>query len=385
MNVRSILVVALACCMVTIETSSASPTIQTKVATTNKNANTSNSSGTKLFGRVDEVDFALRAAGVMVGKDKLIEAVRMGSPAYYAGVAENDKIISGEITNRDLNLIISRAGKIFSVKLAVQPRDLSRAIPRLDAPVTVSSSANAADTPADKHDAINKYDVVIFIDASGSMNDEIAGEKVITKWSWCEQFVSPFAKGARQKLGNRGLTLVSFNGSHSIARSQTPEQVANFFRTTQADGATNLGSPLYEVLQGHLRDPKRRPLLVVILTDGMPNCGPKVEGVIADATQALESEQDVRIAFLEVGDNGLSSAYLKYLDGYLQNDGAKFDVVDTLTFEQLKKSSFLDVLFKLITIKPNKVAGQHIQIDIDKLKAEMEMLRSKPTENLKER
>lgn len=339
-------------------------------------------SSTKLFGSVDEINFAFRSAGITIGAERRIDNVRMGSPAYYAGVAEDDKIIKGQLDQQGLRLWIERRGSLFHVKLAVQPVDLTRAIPINDKLLATIKTKKLPATVEAKYADIFHYNVVICIDTSGSMSDRIESLNT-TKWDWCDQFVSTFAADAQLEAGNRQLSIASFNQEFTLAGGQTPAQIANFFKANQPGGATNLGSPLEHIFATRLKDPKRKPLLVVIISDGMSNTGPHVESVIAEATNAIANADELKVAFLEVGEDSLSTAYLKYLDECLINEGAKLDVVETVSFEGLKKAKFLDVLHHIITAKPTKSKTEATSIDLDiaKIKADMELLRTKQSKN----
>jgi hypothetical protein len=81
-------------------------------------------SAIKLYGEVDVVISSCNAAGITLSSSKLpatISKVRLGSPAYYANVQEKDKVLSGEISDKQMSLLIERSGQRYSVRLATAP------------------------------------------------------------------------------------------------------------------------------------------------------------------------------------------------------------------------------------------------------------------------
>ena len=328
----------------------------------------------KLYGRIDEVNSALQAAGVTLESDHLpalVGSVRLGSPSYHAGVIEKDKVISASIEQSKLNLLFERDGKRYFVSLHTAPAVLTPDSPIADSvPLSASVNKTPLVTEAEKIKEISKYDLVILIDISGSMNWELASESQ-SKWQWCTKFVSTFADKVMPSLAGRGITIVPFNSTYSIVSERTPAQVVGFFKNTDAIGSTNLGSPLKDVLGRFMYSGRQRPLLVVVLTDGMPNSGPTAESVLIEFSKQMHSEREVRVLILEVGEDSVSNAFLKYLDDYLVNDGAKYDFVDVTKFEELKKTTFVDALQKSIAERPISSTSRAIQSEIDQLKAEI--------------
>lgn len=329
---------------------------------------------TKLYGTIDEVNYALQAAGVTLGSDHLpalVGSVRLGSPSYHAGVIEKDKVISASIEQSKLNLLFERDGKRYFVSLHTAPAVLTSDRPIADSvPLSASVNKTPLVTEAEKIKEISKYDLAILIDISGSMKWELGSEKE-SKWQWCTKFVSTFADKVMPSLAGRGITTVPFNGSYSIVSACTPAQVVGFFKNTEPIGSTDLGSPLKEVLGRLMYSGRQRPLLVVVLTDGMPNSGPTTESVLIEFSKRMHSERDVRVLILEVGEDSVSNAFLKYLDDYLVNDGAKYDFVDVTKFEELKKTTFIDALQKSIAERPISSTSKAMQAEIDQLKAEI--------------
>jgi len=347
----------------------------------------------KLYGQVDEVNYVCGAAGVSLVGNKLpskVESVRQGSPAYYAGLEKDDQILSGSIGQNKLALIINRAGKTYSLSVDTGPVDLSRMqakkdhdlkIPEVDVTqhktpeVDVTQHKTPIPPPEDPPlKRLSQFDIVIVVDASGSMNQSLSSEPE-SKWQWCADHISSFAREIKPYLGGRGITLITFNNSFTKERGCSAERVENLFRTMTPAGATDMGSPLQDVLSEFLSTQRGRPLLVVVMTDGMPNRGPKVENVIIQATQEMRSPGEIKVTFLEIGEEYDGRALLKYLDDYLIHDGAKYDIVDTLTFDQLKQIGLAGAMVHAFEDKPTTAGVGSLQSELSQLKQQIEEAR----------
>ena len=55
------------------------------------------------------------------------------------------------------------------------------------------------------------------------------------------------------------------------------------------------------------------------------------------------------ISLIQVGHDKKATVFLRALDDQLQQAGAKFDIVDTITIEDMEGMSLSDVLLKAIT------------------------------------
>jgi von Willebrand factor type A domain len=334
---------------------------------------------TKLYGQIDEVNYALSAAGVTLDADKLpalVGNVRLGSPAYYGGLAENDKVLQGKIQDNKLNLLIERGGKRYSLSVNTSPIDLSKEQPKKDGGQIPVLSVVPKEAPVvEKEKQISDYDVVIVIDTSGSMNFHLSSEPA-TKWQWCATYIHDFAEKLRPLLTG-GLTIVRFNNTFDIEQHCSPERVETIFQSTTPVGGTDMATPLSAVLKNYLASSRARPLLVAVLTDGMPNLGPKVEDVIIDATRDMRSPAEIRMTFLEIGEEFDGRNLIKLLDDYLVYEGAKYDIVDSLTFDQVRQMGLSEALKHAINEKSTIVSPTNpLRQQLSKLKQQIEEQRS---------
>lgn len=54
--------------------------------------------------------------------------------------------------------------------------------------------------------------------------------------------------------------------------------------------------------------------------------------------------EELSISFIQVGSDGKAAKYLNELDDDLEKSGAKFDIVDAMTKDEMEGKSFLDVV-----------------------------------------
>ena len=194
---------------------------------------------------------------------------------------------------------------------------------------------------------LSKYDIVLMIDCSGSMARYLSSMPQ-RKWRWCQNNIVSFAQRIRPFVGDT-ITLVTFNDNYRVLRNCTPEAVESTFTSTYPNGDTNIASPLDAILREYLFSPRSRPLLIAIMTDGQPNHGGSVSQVIISASQQMRYPGEIKITFLEVGEEFEGRSFLKFLDDSLISQGARYDIVDTLTFDQVRSMGLVNALAHAIS------------------------------------
>jgi hypothetical protein len=86
-----------------------------------------------------------------------------------------------------------------------------------------------------------------------------------------------------------------------------------------------------------------------VITDGEPDDRKAVFEVIIQATRQMEKDEELAISMIQVGADAQATKFLKALDDQLQSVGAKFDICDTITLDDLEDMSLTDVLMNAIT------------------------------------
>jgi hypothetical protein len=86
----------------------------------------------------------------------------------------------------------------------------------------------------------------------------------------------------------------------------------------------------------------------LVVTDGEPDDRRSVIETIISATQKMERDEELAISFIQVGNDSSATAFLKALDDQLESVGAKFDICDTMTIDDMGDMSLAEVLMAAI-------------------------------------
>jgi Mg-chelatase subunit ChlD len=193
---------------------------------------------------------------------------------------------------------------------------------------------------------LNDRDFILIIDSSGSMatNDQKGGQ---SRWnSAAETTVALAAKAMRYDPD--GLTLYTFSQrSKRFDNIGSAARISQVFEEVEPNGSTNLDGVLSEVFKDYLARKKKGETkpngeIMVVITDGQPDDPQAAKKCIEGFTQNLEKDSDYGILFVQVGNDQGARAFLKQLDDGLK--GAKFDIVDTLSMDEIGDRTISEAL-----------------------------------------
>jgi uncharacterized protein with von Willebrand factor type A (vWA) domain len=194
-------------------------------------------------------------------------------------------------------------------------------------------------------------DYTFIIDMSGSMSTP-EGASGYTRWQSVKESTLALARKCEQ-LKPDGMTVYVF--SHRFKRYQnvTSETVEQIFRENQPSGGTNLVAVLQDAINDYFQrkaDGKAQSLgeTILIVTDGEPDDRIAVSEVIVNATYKMDRDEELGISLIQVGSDAKVAKYLKSLDDLLQGLGAKFDIVDTVSFDELESMTLTEILLNAI-------------------------------------
>ncbi|MBP9089850.1 hypothetical protein KBI23_02405 [bacterium] len=317
-------------------------------------AKSPSSSSITLSGEVNILAGACAASGLTIKDNKLptvVEKVRMGSAAAYAGLTAGDRILNGQIGQNKMFLAIERAGKKYTVALQYTPdnlaadaaREAARNNPKLRLAAGVTSPEQerkleaarvlaAAATESVDWRTLRDYEIVVMVDSSGSMDDMLTSPPM-TKWQWCSKEIYNLAKEA-EKLSSGGLTLCTFETDHEMFANCTAATVRQILQSRHPGGGTDLATPLTEVIDRHFKKAQRKPLLVVVITDALVS-NDEIENVLIAASKRLRSSKEAQFLFLQLGDDASGQELAQILDDELTTLGAPFDIVSSITSDPL--------------------------------------------------
>ncbi|BDI15269.1 hypothetical protein ANSO36C_10710 [Nostoc cf. commune SO-36] len=195
-------------------------------------------------------------------------------------------------------------------------------------------------------------DYTLIIDKSGSMStpDQVGGR---SRWDIAQESTLALARKAEQ-FDPDGITVYLFSGRFKRYDDVTSAKVAQIFLENDPSGTTNLAAVLQDALNNYFQRKaagKSKPNgeTILVITDGEPDDRKAVFEVIIHATRQMERDEELGISIIQVGSDPQATKFLKALDDQLQSVGAKFDICDTVTLDDLEEMSLVDVLTNAIT------------------------------------
>ena len=194
-------------------------------------------------------------------------------------------------------------------------------------------------------------DYTLIIDKSGSMSvpDQRGGR---SRWEEAQESTQALARKCEQ-FDPDGITVYLFSGRFKRYDNVTASKVETIFQENDPMGSTNLAAVLEDALKSYLKrkaagmaKPAGETILVV--TDGEPDDRKAVMRVIIEASRQIERDEELAISFIQVGADAGATRFLKALDDELQGVGAKFDIVDTVTIDDMEDMTLSEVLTNAI-------------------------------------
>jgi hypothetical protein len=336
---RLVVLVLSACFLMQVSSASA----QVKARQSTSTAGRSTASPLRLRGQVSELMMLCNAAGISLDDSRLpgvVTKVKLGSPAAVNAIVEGDRILRASLQNKMLTLDIERKGvryqTKFEIRLEVARAQMNEEVasrsqdekiwPAPKDEKTEPKVILKPETPsADKFfKVMSPYQVVLLIDHSGSMNGGLGiGPYDLSRWAWCRNQITDFSRFCGDKLRG-GITLIPFNDSFEVHEHASEKDLEEVFTTIVPSGETDICTPLAAAIDSHLSDPdhEQKPVLIVVLTDGLPNQGGSLSKLIAQATSALRSHNEMNITFLTVGQAPEGDELIERLDNDLTRPGS---------------------------------------------------------------
>lgn len=90
---------------------------------------------------------------------------------------------------------------------------------------------------------------------------------------------------------------------------------------------------------------------IIVVTDGQPDPPQAVIKTIIDTTHKIDRDEELAILLIQIGNDAEATKFLKTLDDDLQSAGARFDIVHTITIDEIEQEgiSLKEVLIRAIT------------------------------------
>lgn len=185
---------------------------------------------------------------------------------------------------------------------------------------------------------LKNRDFYLVLDKSTSMETkDCAGNK--SRWDSAKELTIGMANRC-QEYDPDGITVVPFADKHKFYANTTPAAVEKVFKENFPSGSTIMAPPLQACFNDYLAakakgTAKPNGALVVVITDGAPGDEDDVAKAIVQFTKKLDNREEFGISFLQIGQDEHARDYLKRLDSHLSSEGAKLDIVNTKTMDEL--------------------------------------------------
>ena len=198
---------------------------------------------------------------------------------------------------------------------------------------------------------IEERDYTLIIDKSGSMStgDQPGGK---SRWEAAQESTLALAKECEQ-FDPDGITVYLFSGRFRRYDNVTSDKVTQIYQENEPMGRTDLASVLLDAVNDYFRrktlgTTKLNGETIVVITDGEPDDRKSVMKIIIETSQKLDKDEELGISLIQVGKDAKATKYLKALDDQLQSAGAKFDIVDTITIDDMANLPLAEVLLNAI-------------------------------------
>lgn len=198
---------------------------------------------------------------------------------------------------------------------------------------------------------LDNRDYTLIIDKSGSMStaDQAGGK---SRWSIMQETTLALASKC-EELDPDGITIYLFSGRFKRYDNVTASKVPQIFKENEPSGRTDLAGVLLDATNNYFQrkaagQTQVNGETILVVTDGEPDDRKAVMKVIIEASRRMDRDEELAISFLQVGTDAQATKFLKILDDELQGAGAKFDIVDTITIDDMEDLTLTEVLMNAI-------------------------------------
>jgi hypothetical protein len=199
---------------------------------------------------------------------------------------------------------------------------------------------------------LENRDYTLIIDKSGSMStkDKAGG---LSRWQIMQESALALANKC-EEFDPDGITVYLFSGKFKRYDNVTAAKVSTIFQENDPSGRTDLAAVLADAIASYFQrkasgQTPANGEIILVVTDGEPDDRKAVMQVILDATQRLDRDEELAISFIQVGLDEAATKFLKILDDDLSRAGAKFDIVDTITMDDMEDLTLKEILLSAIS------------------------------------
>jgi hypothetical protein len=198
---------------------------------------------------------------------------------------------------------------------------------------------------------LEQRDYTLIIDKSGSMSirDQFGNK---SRWDVMQESTLALASKC-EEFDPDGITVYLFSGRFRRYDNVTASKVVQIFTENEPSGRTDLASVLQDATNNYFQrkaagQTKPNGETILVVTDGEPDDRKAVMKVIIEASRRMDRDEELAISFIQIGIDAQATKFLKILDDELQGAGAKFDIVDTVTMDDMEDMTLSEVLLNAI-------------------------------------
>ncbi len=127
-------------------------------------------------------------------------------------------------------------------------------------------------------------------------------------------------------------------------------------QNTEHDSANPTEINLVDSLKGAFSDyfdlktkaTGKKGAVIVVVLDKQPQNTAAVAEILVSAANKIDKDEEIGVSFIQIGDDLPTQKFLTDLDKNLQAQGAKFDIVNTKFWHEIKRSSVVQFLIGAI-------------------------------------
>ncbi|BAU10709.1 von Willebrand factor, type A [Leptolyngbya sp. NIES-3755] len=199
-------------------------------------------------------------------------------------------------------------------------------------------------------ESLKNRDYTLILDKSGSMSvsDQPGGR---SRWEALQESTLALARKCEQ-FDPEGITVYLFSSRFKRYDDVTSNKVEQIFMENDPIGSTNLAAVLWDATQNYFQrkaaGKTKSGETILVVTDGAPDDRRAVIDAIIRSTNQMERDEELAITFLQIGNDPGAKQFLAALDDQLSDVGAKFDICDTITMDDMADLSLAEVLMNAI-------------------------------------
>jgi hypothetical protein len=187
-------------------------------------------------------------------------------------------------------------------------------------------------------------DYILVLDSSGSMTEKDGMSK--SRWERIKETTGAIVNKLVE-LDDDGITVYRFASSFNKFENVKDDSSVKAIFAKDPIGSTTLAPVLTDIFKDFFAK-RTKALTVFVITDGAANDPKDICREIISATKKMEADEELSLEFLQIGKDTSAKEFLRKLDDDLQGMGAKFDIVDTKTMDDLENSTIEEIIIASI-------------------------------------